>query len=129
VAAVEELDQIVAWVRARGPVALPLDGWDRVSIWGWDESAGSLYAHLWHNTDDPAESPAIRIGPDDLTAAITFPETLAQHIAMAVDRSPWDVITALDGVVDQGKGGEDYTGTKVTITEGYSLPEWPWRVP
>ena len=128
----EELDEIVARARARGPVALPLDGWDRASIWGWDQTTGSLYAHLWHNTDDPAKPPATRIGPDDFTPAITFPETLAQHIALAIDRNPWRVLTALhDADRQSGEDCEDDSargdGTVVTLTDGYGI--WPTSGP
>jgi hypothetical protein len=124
---VNELDEIVAWVRTHGPAPLPLDDWDRASTWGWDDATGSLYAHLWRNTDDAAKPPAIRIGPNDYTPAITFPEVLAQHIALAVDCSPWSVITALDEIVDQdehrSETGEaasaNHAGTVVTMTEGH----------
>jgi hypothetical protein len=75
---------------------LPLDGWDQASVWGGDETTGSLYAHLRRNTDDPAKPPAIQIGPDDYTPAITCDATLAQHIAMATDCSLWTVLMALD---------------------------------
>ncbi len=124
-----ELDELVARVRARGPQPLPLDGWDEASIWGWDEAVGSLYAHLWRNTDDPASPPAIRIEPDAYTPAITLFPTLAQYIAMAVDCDPWRVLTILDRAVDQDEDEDDdhYPGTVVTMTEGHSLPEWPHR--
>jgi hypothetical protein len=127
--AVNELDELVARVRARGPQSLPLDGWDRASVWGWDEAIGSLYAHLRRNTDDPARPPAFRIGPDDYTPAITLLPTLAQYIAMAADCDPWRVLTILDRAVDQDGDEDDdhYTGTVVTLTEGHSLPEWPYR--
>ena len=64
-------DETVAAVRTRGHVPLPLDGWDQASIWGWDQTIGSLYAHLRRNTDDQTKPSAIRIGPDDYTPAIT----------------------------------------------------------
>jgi hypothetical protein len=129
---VNELDETVAWVRAHGPAPLPVDGWDRASIWGWDHAANSLYAHLWRNTDDPARPPAIRIGPDHFTPAITFPETLALHIAMAIDRDPWEVDTAMD---ESARQSEDCTqedknasngdvGTAVTMTERHGI-WWP----
>jgi hypothetical protein len=129
---VDDLDEIVAWVRTHGPAPLPLDGWDRASTWGWDEATGSLYACLWRNTDDPAKPPAVRIAPDDYTPAITFPEVLAQHVALAVDCSPWSVITALDEIVDQdedrsGMGGDtsaNQPATVVTMTEGHVI-RWP----
>ena len=129
-----ELDEIIAWVRARGPQPLLLDGWDRASIWGWDEATGSLYAHLWRNTDDPGGLPAIRIEPDDYTPAIMLLPTLAQHIAMSADCDPRDAATALlevenrqeyrDSKEESVRAGEG--GTIVTMTEGYSLPEWPY---
>ncbi len=134
----DEIDELVARVRAAGPAPLPLDGWDQASIWGWDEATGSLYADLWRNTDGLAKPPTIKIGPDDLTPPITLPETLAQHIAMAVDGDPWEVIAAMDEAVeadDQDEENEDWddeeddaepdeAGTVVTMTEGYGI-WWP----
>jgi hypothetical protein len=128
----DQMDETVARVRARGPVPLPLDGWDQASIWGWDETTGSLYAHLWRNADDPAKPPTVRIEPGEYTPAITLPETLAQHIAMAADCDPWDVIDVMDEVVlaqgDEGEGWDDTEAaearTVVTMTEGHDI-WWP----
>jgi hypothetical protein len=120
---VSELDQLVARVRARGRQALPLDGWNRASTWGWDEATGSLYAHLWRNADDTAKPPTVRIGPDEYTPPITLLPTLAQYIAMAADCNPWKVLTILDRAVDQDEDDDHYTGTNVTITESYSGDE------
>ncbi len=134
---VNELERLIARVRANGPVLLPLDGWDHASIWGWDEAADSLFADLWRNTDDSDKPPTIRIGPDDLTPAITLISTLAQHIAMAVAGDPWEVAAALDEADNQDKEDEDWdddeedepeageAGTVVTMTEGYGI----WRPP
>lgn len=102
-----DLDETVVAVRAHGPTRLPLDGWDHASIWGWDETIGSLYAHLWRNCDDPSKPPAIRIRPDDFMPTITLAATLAQHIAMAADCDPWDILTALYQVDDQGVSHDD----------------------
>jgi hypothetical protein len=133
----DQVDETVARVRARGPVPLPLDNWDHASIWGWDEATGSLYAHLWRNTDDPAEPPTVRIEPDEYTPAITFPETLAQHIAMAADCDPWDVIDDMDEVVltqgsERGDWGDteaaEASSTVVTMTEGHDI-WWPPHAP
>jgi hypothetical protein len=128
VAAVEELDETVARVRALGPVPFQLTGWDHASIWGWDETTGSLYAHLWRNTDDPGGPPPIQIGADELTPEIKFPATLAQHIAMAIDCDPWKVAAILLSVDDHADESSDAQategGTVVTITEGYSI-WWP----
>jgi len=128
---VDELDETVIAVRSCGAVPLPLNGWDRASIWGWDEATGSLYAHLWQNTDDPANPPTARIGPDDYTPAITFAATLAQHIAMATGCDPWSALTALHKaarlVTEDAPPRGNEGGTVVTMSEGYSLPEWPYR--
>jgi len=122
-----ELDETVVAVRSCGSVPLPLKGWDRASIWGWDETTGSLYAHLRPNDGDPDELSAIRIAPDDFTPAITVLPTLAQYIAMAVNCEPWKVLTVLDRAVDQD---EDYVeknaetgaaGTVVIMTDGYDI--------
>jgi len=128
----DELDEVVAWARARGPQPLPLNGWDQASIWGWDEAAGSLYAHLWRNTDDPAGPPAIRIESGEYTPPITWPETLSQHIARALDLSPWAVDTVICGMVEQDRGwaAKDRAatpaspGTIVTMIEGRGI-WWP----
>jgi len=128
----DELDEVVAWARARGPQPLPLNGWDQASIWGWDEAAGSLYAHLWRNTDDPAGPPAIRIESGEYTPPITWPETLSQHIARALDLSPWAVDTVIGDMVEQDRGwaAKDRAatpaspGTIVTMIEGRGI-WWP----
>jgi hypothetical protein len=131
VAAVHDLghlheDETVAAVRTLGPLSLPLEGWDQTSVWGWDEANGSLYARLRRNTDDQA--PAIQIGPNDYTPAITCDTTLAQHIAMAVGCDLGAVLMALDdasGLNDEDDAPADNEdGTTVTMTEGYGLPKW-----
>jgi hypothetical protein len=130
VAAVHDLDHLhedetVAAVRTRGPLPLPLEGWDQASTWGWDKATGSLYACLRRNSDDQA--PARQIGPDDYTPAITCDTTLAQHIAMAADCDLGAVLMALDdasGLNDQDDAPADHEGgTVVTMTEGYGLPK------
>ena len=128
----DELDEIVAWVRAHGPVPLPLDGWDQASIWGWDEATGSLYAHLWRNTDDPARPPTgTGSGPMTTRLPSRAPETLAQHIAMAAECSPWRALWVLldvAGLNDEAHPPAGNEGdTAVTMTQGYSLPGWPYR--
>ncbi len=124
-------DETVAAVRTRGPLPLPLEGWDQASVWGWDEATGSLYARLRPNTDAPAKPPAIQIRPDDYTPAITCDVTLAQHIAMVTDCSPWKALWALldaAGLNDEDDPpASSEAGTVVTMTDGYSLPEWPYR--
>ncbi len=124
-------DETVAAVRVRGPLPLPLEGWDQASVWGWDEATSSLYAHLWRNTDDPAKTSAIRIGPDDYSPAITCDVTLAQHIAMVTDCDPWRALWVLLDAAglneEDDLPADNEGGTVVTVTEGYRLPEWLYK--
>jgi hypothetical protein len=128
---VDEPDETMIAVQSCDSVSLPLAGWDRASVWGWDEATGSLYAHLWRNTDDPAEPPMTRIQPDDYTPAITFAATLAQHIAMATGCDPWSALTALHKaarlVSEDAPALQNEGGTVVIMSEGHSVPEWPYR--
>jgi hypothetical protein len=127
----DEMDELVAWACRRGTVPLPLNGWDYASVWGWDETTNSLFAHLWRNADDSAGRP-VRIEPGDYTPVITCPVTLSQHIAMAADCDPWKVLTALFEVFDREKDGDseenaarvNEAGTVVTIREGHRV-WWP----
>jgi len=123
-------DETVAAVRTRGPLPLPLEGWDQASVWGWDEATRSLYAHLWCNSDDPAKASAIRIGPDDYSPAITCDVTLAQRIAMVTGCDPWRALWVLldaAGLNEDDRPADIEGGTVVTVTEGYRSPEWPNR--
>src|SRR5690349_5437588 len=132
----DEVDETVARVRVSGPLPLPLRCWDHASIWGWDEVSSSLYAELRRNADDLAKPSIIRIGADDFTPAIAFAATLSQHIAMATNSDPWDVLTALYEATGQNEENDtDWNeedkdaeasdgGTVVTIAEGYEM-WWP----
>jgi hypothetical protein len=42
---------------------LPLAGWDRYSVWGFDTGVNSFFAQLWKNSDDGREEPRIWITP------------------------------------------------------------------
>lgn len=121
-------DETVAAVRGRGPLPLPLEGWDQASAWGWDQATSSLYAHLRRNTDDQA--PAIRIRPGEYTPAINCAAALAQHIAMHAECSPWTVLMALDDASglndDDNPPASAEGGTVVSMTDGYRVPEWPY---
>jgi len=104
----------------------------QASIWGWDETTSSLYAHLWRNTNDPAEPLAIRIEPGEYTPPITWPGTLSQYMAMAVNLSPLTVDTIIGDMPEQDQdwAAEDRgttptsPGTVLTITEGHGI-WWP----
>ncbi|MFC9295036.1 hypothetical protein ACFTWH_17140 [Streptomyces sp. NPDC057011] len=73
-----------------GPQAFWMPGWDRYSIWGYDEGLGCLYAQLFANQDDPDAAPRIWITPpgyelhtvDELAAAIS--EALTPYVPVRV---------------------------------------------
>jgi len=54
------------------------------------------------------------------------------HLAMAADCDPWSALSALleaaqvDAAADDPPADSE-GGTVVTMTEGYSLPEWPYK--
>src|SRR6266568_3411861 len=89
----DEIDALVARVRADGPVPLPLNGWDQASIWGWDETANSLFAELWRNPDDPAKPP--RDGSGQTTSHL--PSHAWRH-SPSTSQWPW---TATHGMPPQ----------------------------
>lgn len=37
--------------------ALPLDGYDHASVWGYDAQSASYFALLWRNSSDSDEEP------------------------------------------------------------------------
>ena len=82
-------------LRARGRVALPLDGWDRYSVWGWDDQEHCLFAQLWRNTDDGSDRPRVWITPVAGWPATGLPEVLAGWIAEATGCARRDVLVAL----------------------------------
>ena len=70
---------------------LDLPGWEDYSVWGYDETEGSLFAQLWPNLPDDASEdeqdqmaekpPLIWITPAHGYPQITNPADLAAHIA------------------------------------------------
>jgi hypothetical protein len=41
---------------------LHLEGWDRRSVWGYDEGTQLYFAQLWRNTDNDADPPTFWLG-------------------------------------------------------------------
>lgn len=71
-------------VTSIGRRGLDLDGWSDLSVWGWDEQTGSLFAQLWHDRDDDDsdadDAPEIWITPPAWEATADT-AVLAQWIA------------------------------------------------
>lgn len=43
--------------------AVPLEGWQQLSTWGFDDTAGSYYAQLTRNTSSDDDGPDVWITP------------------------------------------------------------------
>lgn len=75
---------------------LPLPGWEQHSVWGWDPGQNCLYAQLWRNGNDPAETDD---GPDVWLTPPTFDtldvEDLGEAIAAETGQSMREVRGAL----------------------------------
>lgn len=71
-----------------GRRSLDLDGWGELSVWGWDDQAGSLFAQLWRDRPDDEENdldgerPDVWITPPGWEAT-DQPVVLAQRISEA----------------------------------------------
>jgi hypothetical protein len=61
---------------------LHLEGWDRHSVWGYDEGTDLWFAQLWRNTDDGSGPPTFWLG-------FRPPAEWARQI--------WDAIVAVTG--------------------------------
>lgn len=73
---------------------LHLGGWDRASVWGYDEGTELWFAQLWHNTDDLSGPPRFWLGrrpPAEWACQIL-------DAVIAVTRAhPKDVLRAMAG--------------------------------
>ncbi|HET9898463.1 MAG TPA: hypothetical protein VFQ44_26335 [Streptosporangiaceae bacterium] len=93
-------------VTAVGRRGLDLDGWGELSVWGWDNQAGSLFAQLWHDrgddddTDDD-EAPEIWISPPTWEATGQL-GLLARRIAVATG----EPVTAVLGAMARSVNGQ-----------------------
>ncbi len=110
-------------VREQGELTLALEGYDDdISMWGWNEEGGYLFAHLWREEDGSDDPPAISITPSKRWPATADIQVLAGYISSATGADVPRVIKAMCGDDENDDG---YLGTRVTITEHYDLPPWP----
>lgn len=83
-----------------GRRCLDLDGWSELSVWGWDDQTGSLFAQLWHDRpyadedDRDDERPEIWIAPPTWDAT-DQPVILARRIAEATGAPTATVLRAM----------------------------------
>jgi hypothetical protein len=83
-----------------GRRGLDLDGWGDLSVWGWDNQAGTLFAQLWRDRDDEDEEggdderPDIWITPPSWEAT-DQPVVLASWIAEVTGSPLIAVLTAM----------------------------------
>src|SRR5258708_7292984 len=81
---VDPADGLDTEVREHGELTLSLKGYDDdISMWGWNEEGGYLFAHLWREEDDPDEPPAISITPSKRWPATADIQVLASYISSA----------------------------------------------
>lgn len=75
---------------------LPLAGWDRYSVWGFDTGVNSFFAQLWRNDDDSQGEPRVWITPGArFTVPIISVYELAGLIAATTGCSPLAVRDAM----------------------------------
>ena len=83
-----------------GRRGLDLDGWGDLSVWGWDNQAGTLFAQLWRDRDDEDEvdeddeDPDIWISPPAWVVT-DQPLVLANWVAEATGSRLTAVLTAM----------------------------------
>lgn len=63
---------------------LNLEGWEDLSVWGWDDEIGSYYAQLYTNDADDEEPPKIWLTPPP--THYRTKEELASAIAAATNK-------------------------------------------
>jgi hypothetical protein len=76
---------------------LPLAGWDRYSVWGFDTGVNSFFAQLWKNDDDSRGEPQAWITPGGRYAPrpLVSVYELAAAIAAATGCPETDVSDAM----------------------------------
>jgi len=129
--AAELAAELQADLKYRSQFTLALAGYDELfTTWGRDDETGCLYARLWHDIDDdPPDGPPSIVMPSSRWPATTDIRVLAEQISSATGHSLRAVLLGMEGDngCDDSEDEDPYTGTTVTITEGYTLPEWPYR--
>ena len=72
--------------------ALPLDGYDNASVWGFDQQGATYYAQLWRNESDSWNDPDIWLsGMDPIGSA----QRLAEMIAARTGAGMAEVLRAM----------------------------------
>jgi hypothetical protein len=89
---------------------LMLDGWDRLSTWGYDDLMDSYYAQLTCNGHSDDDGPDVWITPGSSWPAIHHAEVLAEAIVEATGAPLDDVRAAM----------------AASPTAGADLPGW-WQ--
>ena len=84
-----------AQLQGKGHMGLNLPGWDRYSVWGWDDREACLFAQLWRNDDDSELQPRVWMTPAEGWPATGMPEVLAEWIAQATGSTISTVLEAM----------------------------------
>ncbi|MGC1734639.1 MAG: hypothetical protein WA731_18640 [Pseudonocardiaceae bacterium] len=106
---------------------LRLAGCDELSTWGYDASAGSLYAQLTRNGNSDDDGPDIWITPPDFPVVLV-PTALAAAIAAATGSELAAVYVAMNGGLD-GQTDDMAQALRLPAPDHDPLttqPEQPW---
>jgi hypothetical protein len=79
--------------------ALPLRGYDRASLWGYDSQDMSYFAQLWRNESDSWNDPDIWINWFTLQKPVDA-RALAELISARTGQSPSGVLRAMAAAKD-----------------------------
>lgn len=82
-----------------GTWGLLLDGWEGLSIWGFDAGTGSFFAQLTRNGNTDENGPDVWITPGRYPT-ITNPSELANLIARATGATAAAVAAAMNHAVE-----------------------------
>jgi hypothetical protein len=75
--------------------ALPLEGYDHASVWGYDGQEMTYFAHLWRNASDSWSDPDITVNWFTRQSEIDSPVTLAELISARTGASAARVVRAM----------------------------------
>jgi hypothetical protein len=74
---------------------LDLEGFDRNSVWGYDEPADTYFATIWRNESDSDGEPDVWLSWFTQRGEIRSPEVLARMISSRTDKSLAEVLRAM----------------------------------
>ena len=72
--------------------ALPLDGYENASVWGYDQQGATYYAQLWRNQSDSWNDPDIWLSGMN---PIGSPQRLAEMISASTALTAAEVARAM----------------------------------